>query len=228
MPVQNPMFVRERLTRAGKKWYSRAEVKEAMQEEKRRALPYVSIALVAANVLLFLVGEMDGGRINNAGMLDVYHFFVRGEYWRIVTFLFLHSGIDHIFNNMVMLYFMGTMIEREIGHLPYGAIYFLSGLGSGAFSLWMKLSSNSMVGTVGASGAIFGLDGLLLSVVLSFRGSIPNITPRNVMLMIGLSLYSGLRSSNVDNAGHIGGLIIGFLLGMLFCGIRKRRLGDAR
>ena len=70
---------------------------------------------------------------------------------------------------------------------------------------------------------IFGLDGVLLAWILLDRQSMPDVTPKRVILMIALSLYSGFTAQNIDNAAHVGGLVTGFLAGLLFCALRKHR-----
>ncbi len=194
-------------------------------QKRWKEVPYVSIMLVAVNVLLFLITEFGGDDLYEVGALTVEGVLVHGEYERFIISMFLHGGIDHIFNNMVILYFMGSMIEKEIGHLPYGVIYFLSGIGGGMLSLYVKLIQGTSVGSVGASAAIFGLDGLLLAMVLFYRKPMPMVTPLRVGLMIALSLYSGFTATNVDNAGHLGGLLTGLILGSLFCMIKRYSKG---
>lgn len=192
---------------------------------KWKEVPFVSIALVATNVIVFLITQFVDGSLFEAGALNVEGVLINKQYGRFLWSMFLHAGIEHLFNNMVMLYFMGTMIEKEIGHLPYGVIYFLSGLGGGLLSLYMKLMLGNPAGSVGASGAIFGLDGLLLAMVLFYRRPMPMVTPLRVCLMIALSLYAGLTSGNIDNAAHFGGLLVGLILGALFCLIKRYSKG---
>lgn len=198
---------------------------EKMRMIKWKEVPFVSIALVATNVIVFLITQFVDGSLFEAGALNVEGVLINKQYGRFLWSMFLHAGIEHLFNNMVMLYFMGTMIEKEIGHLPYGVIYFLSGLGGGLLSLYMKLMLGNPAGSVGASGAIFGLDGLLLAMVLFYRRPMPMVTPLRVCLMIALSLYAGLTSGNIDNAAHIGGLLVGLILGALFCMIKRYSKG---
>ena len=186
-----------------------------------KELPIVSILLVAVNVIVFLISSRDGGRLVRLGRLDVQDVLVKGEYARFIWYMFLHSGIEHIFNNMVMLFFLGSMIEKQIGHIPYAVIYFLSGIGGGMISLYVRLRLQDPVGSVGASAAIFGLDGLLLAMVLFFGSTIPTVTPKRILLMIALSVYSGFTSENIDNAGHLGGLLTGLLVGAIYCMVRK-------
>lgn len=194
-----------------------------MQQRNWKNLPWVTIALVAANILVFLICKIDGGRLYERGRMNVSGVIGRGEYTRLLRAVFLHADFAHLLNNMTVLFFMGAMIEQAIGHVPYGVIYFLSGLGGSALSLCWKYLSRDPVGSVGASGAIFGLDGLLLAVVLFSRRDMPTVTPRRVILMIAMSLYSGFSSGNIDNAGHVGGLLAGFAAGTVYCLIRRRK-----
>ena len=92
-------------------------------------------------------------------------------------------------------------------------------------SLYVKLVQGNPAGSVGASGAIFGLNGLLLAMVLFYRKPMPMVTPLRVCLMIALSLYSGLTAGNVDNAAHFGGLLVGLIVGALFCLIKRYSKG---
>ena len=206
------------------------EEMERLRSINWREIPFVSILLVAVNVLVFMISENDGGRLLDLGDLNISDVLGNREYFRFLTYSFLHAGMDHILNNMVILYFMGTMIEKEIGHIPYAIIYFLSGIGGGMISLFVRFRMHDLVGCVGASAAIFGLDGLLLAMVLFFKSPMPTVTPVRVCLMIALSLYSGFTSENVDNAGHLGGLLTGLLLGAVFChcqrDLRRKLHGD--
>ncbi len=178
--------------------------------------PIVSIILVGINIVVFLVCQFTDlpyllGREN---VLDVVY---RKEYWRILSAMFLHVDQYHIFNNMLILYFLGEMLEREIGHIRYAILYFLSGIGGGTLSLWLRYLAQDGTSSIGASAAVFGLDGALLAMMLFAGRRLPNATPVRVLLMVGLSLYSGFVSSNVDNAGHVGGLLAGFVVTCIFC-----------
>lgn len=189
----------------------------------RRDMPVVSAALVAINVIVFIVCTFTGNLLYNKGRLDVTSVLAYGEYGRLVWYLFLHSDITHIFNNMVLLFFLGAMIEREVGHIRYAILFFLSGIGGGILSLVYKTMTFDLSGTIGASGAVFGLDGALLALILFSGRRMKNVTPSRVILMIAYSLYSGFTGSNIDNAAHIGGLLTGFLVGAVICIIDRRK-----
>lgn len=191
--------------------------------KRRQELPIVSGILVAANVIVYLICTFTGNLLYNIGELDAAAVLLRGEYGRIIYSMFLHAGIDHLFNNMVILFFLGAMIEKVTGHIQLLLIYLLSGIGANICSLLYKVMTMDSMVSVGASGAIFGLDGVLLAWILLDRQAMPDVTPRRVLLMIVLSLYSGFTAHNIDNAAHVGGLLTGFAVGALLCALRRRK-----
>lgn len=190
-----------------------------MEEPKR--VPIVSAALVVVNVIIFMICTFTGDLLYNMGELGIEKTILDKEYGRIVFAMFLHSDVHHLFNNMLILFFLGAMIEKEVGHLRYVIFYFLSGIGGNIVSLFWKVLNVSLVCSVGASGAVFGLDGVLLAMVLFAGRRMENVTPVRVLLMIGYSLYSGFTGKNIDNAAHVGGLVTGFLLASVMCMIDK-------
>ena len=191
--------------------------------KRRQELPIVSGILVAANVIVYLICTFTGNLLYNIGELDAAAVLLRGEYGRIIYSMFLHAGIDHLFNNMVILFFLGAMIEKVTGHIQFLLIYLLSGIGANICSLLYKVMTMDSMASVGASGAIFGLDGVLLAWILLDRQAMPDVTPRRVLLMIVLSLYSGFTAHTIDNAAHVGGLLTGFAAGALLCALRRRK-----
>lgn len=191
--------------------------------KRGQELPIVSGILVAVNVIVYLICTFTGGLLYNIGELDAAAVLLRGEYGRIIYCMFLHAGIEHLFNNMVILFFLGAMIEKVTGHLQLLLIYLLSGIGGNICSLLYKVIAMDSMASVGASGAIFGLDGVLLAWILFDREDMPDVTPRRVVLMIALSLYSGFTAQNIDNAAHVGGLLTGFAAGALLCALRRRK-----
>lgn len=191
--------------------------------KKRQEVPWASGMLVAINVIVFLICTFSGNLLYNKGELDAVSVLAGRQYGRVVWAMFLHAGIEHLFNNMVILFFLGAMIEKTTGHIQFLTLYFLSGIGGNLCSLLVKLLQMDYSASVGASGAIFGLDGVLLAWILLDRQSMPDVTPKRVILMIALSLYSGFSAQNIDNAAHVGGLVTGFLAGILFCEIGKHR-----
>lgn len=184
--------------------------------EKWKDLPLVSAILVIINVILFVICTFTGNWLYNMAGLSLGDILAKHEYGRILWAMFIHADEGHIFNNMMILFFLGAMIEKEIGHIRYALFYLISGIAGNVLSLLFKfLTYDSM--SIGASGAIFGLDGVLLALVLFSSKKMENVTWARVVFMIVYSLYSGFRGQNIDNAAHVGGLIMGFLLGLGMC-----------
>lgn len=189
--------------------------------KRLRDQPVVSGTLVGINVLVFFICTFTGSVLYNAGALSARAVLDRGEYGRILWAMFLHSDVRHLFNNMLILFFLGAMIEKEVGHVRYCALYFLSGIGGNLLSLWAKAASNDGVGSIGASGAVFGLDGALLALVLFSGRRWEGVTQGRVIFMVLYSLYSGFTGVNIDNAAHVGGLVTGFLAAAVMIMMKK-------
>ncbi len=188
-----------------------------------RKLPLVSGMLVLINVVVFLLCLLNGDTLYVMGRLSVFETIMNKEFGRVLWAMFLHSDVNHLFNNMLILFFLGAMIEKEIGHIPYLLLYLLSGVGGNLQSLLFKLMSNDWSASIGASGAVFGLDGVLLALVLFAGRKMSTVTPVRVVLMIVLSLYNGFSRTNIDNAAHVGGLFTGFLSALVLCVIQRRK-----
>jgi membrane associated rhomboid family serine protease len=187
-------------------------------------VPVVTQALIAINVLFFLAETAAGaglssggsGWIWNHGILWGPYIHIKHEYWRLVTSGFLHAGIFHILVNMLSLYFVGMVLEPAVGRLNFGVIYFVSLLG-GSFGA-LLFSPNIPV--VGASGAIFGIFGALI-VVARARG-IP-IWQSGLGFFLLLNLFLSVSIKGIALGGHLGGLVVGVLCGLLVVEVGERR-----
>ncbi len=128
-------------------------------------------SLIIVNIAVFLLLTLFGRTEDAAFMLDhgaMYEpYIIEGhEYYRIFTSLFLHFGINHLLNNMVILGAIGWNLEMEVGRIRFLIIYFISGIGGNLVSLYFNILQETNVVSAGASGAIFGLMGALLYIVI--------------------------------------------------------------
>lgn len=190
----------------------------------------INTLIVIANIAIFFIFSFMGDTEDSLFMLNhgaMFPPFVieNGEYYRLFTALFLHFGVDHLANNMIMLFFTGKYLEDAVGVVRYLIIYFGAGIGGNLLSFYGMMRNRDYAVSAGASGAIFGVAGALLWVAIRNRGKFENLTTRGLMMMIALSLYYGFTSTGVDNWSHVGGLLCGFLLSMILYW-RKRRQKD--
>lgn len=190
-----------------------------------------TVALIVINVAVFFIMSLFGNTEDAMFMLEhgaMFEPLITGEheYYRIITSMFLHFGIEHLLNNMVILGALGWNLELETGKIRYLIIYLVSGIGGNLLSLYLGVSSAEYAVSAGASGAIFGLMGALLYVAARNRGRMGRISGKGVLFMIALSLYFGITSSGIDNAAHIGGLLCGFILAVIL--YRKKNSYHAR
>ncbi len=147
------------------------------------------------------------------------------EYYRLVTAMFLHADLEHLFSNMLILFFVGANVEYDIGHIPYILLYFLSGITGNLVSTYFDYRTGEFIPAIGASGAVFGIIGAVAVIVFFGRHNLrkgSNLMMR-LALMIALSVYSGFTADNIDNAAHIGGLIGGAVIALLITIIGKKK-----
>jgi len=182
--------------------------------------PIVTYLLMILCILMFIVtyGGYDIERLlffgANFGPL------VRGgEVWRLVSSMFLHAGIVHIFFNMYSLYIVGRQIEDFFGKWKYLVIYLLSGICGSLLSIGF----NSDALSVGASGAIFGLFGAMLYFGYNYRGYIGTIIKSQVLPVVVYNLVIGFFISGIDIWGHVGGFIGGLLVARMLGTIENKK-----
>jgi rhomboid protease GluP len=173
--------------------------------------------LVAINLIIFVWELATGGPDVDHGWL--YGPAVSaGEWWRIFTAAFLHASWAHVGLNMFALFQVGNLVELLYGRVRYALVYVLSIVGSGATIL--AFSPN--VPTLGASGAIFGLFGALVAVGLRLgsrgRGLIGQVLP-----IIVINLAFTFSIPGISAAAHVGGLVTGFVAGLVLFMVPSRR-----
>jgi rhomboid protease GluP len=175
---------------------------------------------VIAFILLHYTPSFGGkGSMLGRGALSWYYVFREREYYRVLTSMFMHSDLEHLFNNMLVLYFVGDNLERATGKWKYLFLYFgtgiLAGLTSISYNMWKEggqyLVENSVF-SIGASGAIFGVVGAMLFIVIINRGRMEDISTRQMVLFALFSLYGGIANTQIDQAAHVGGFLAGILL----------------
>lgn len=186
----------------------------------------LTFILVGINIIVFIVLEIMGSTLDSSfmlahGVMNPYMVVHFGQWYRLFSCMFLHFGIEHLFNNMLLLFFLGQIFEQAVGTTRYAAIYLGSGL-AGSFLSLIALSlqgKNDLV--CGASGAIFGVVGGMILVILVHKGKYATITIKRMLFMAAITLYVGFTTAGTDNVGHVGGIIAGFILTFFLYGIPK-------
>lgn len=189
-----------------------------------------TVILIAANVLVFIILAIIGNTqdvefMYSHGAMSAYGAMAEKEYWRFFTSMFLHFGPDHLLNNMLLLAVSSSYVEPELGHARFSLIYVVSGILGSIISCVYMIYKASYSVSAGASGAIFGIVGALLYIVLIHKGSFSGIKLKGMILSVFLMLFLGITSTGVDNAAHIGGFVAGFLVATL-TGLRRKKRED--
>ena len=178
--------------------------------------------ILGANVMVFIaMVAASGPSMDFTGQVMVHFganfgpYTLSGQWWRLLTYMFLHGGFFHIAMNMWCLWNLGALCESLYGRFTYAAIYLITGVAGGLASVgW-----NPGVLSVGASGAIFGLTGALIASFYLGEFSLSGIsikgTLSSLLFFVGFSLFLGKVVPGIDNACHVGGLVSGLILGAL-------------
>src|SRR4051812_8839791 len=183
----------------------------------------VTTGIIAICVLVYVAMSASSGNFVNPGPEIIFRWggtgpeiLLQGQWWRLVTAVFVHIGIVHIASNMYVFWGLGMIAERLLGRWNFLATYLLTGIAGNVLSLLLK---PNIVGA-GASGAIFGLAGVLIAVLQFGRLTVPNerLKPlkQQVVRLAFINLVIGAIVPAINNVAHLGGLIYGLLLGLLF------------
>lgn len=176
---------------------------------------YVTWFLLAVTLAIFIAETLAGGSQNVAVLINfgakTNNLVRTGEWWRLITPIFLHIGIFHIFMNGFTLLYVGQILEPMIGHWRFFILYMLSGvmgnLASFAFGADAALSA-------GASTSLFGLFGAFLALGLIYRENrFMAELGKSFLGLIVVNLLMDLTMSGIDIWGHVGGAVGGILLG---------------
>ncbi|WP_110111333.1 rhomboid family intramembrane serine protease [Bacillus sp. CGMCC 1.16541] len=198
--------------------------KKKEQDIFNRGKPFFAYIFLSIQVAMFLFLELNGGSENNLTLLEYgakYNpYIVEGEWWRFFTPIVLHIGLLHLLMNSFALYYLGPLVEKIYGRIRFFFIYIFAGF---AGTLGSFIFSSSL--SAGASGAIFGCFGALLFIGRAYPNLFLRTMGYNIMMVIGINLVFGFVVPGIDNAGHIGGLIGGFLAASIVHLPKHKRLG---
>jgi membrane associated rhomboid family serine protease len=188
---------------------------------------YVTYGIIAINVVVFILMAINGAGIFDANAMvhidwgsNYSTLTLSGDWWRLITCVFIHFGIIHLVMNVYALYMAGVYLEPMLGKAKYVTAYLATGVFASLASLWWHSEG---VNSAGASGAIFGLYGVFLA--LLFTNLIPKQTRSSLLQSIGVFVVFNLiygTTAGVDNAAHIGGLVSGLVIGFVFYPLLKK------
>lgn len=191
---------------------------------ERHPAAAVTNAIVAGNILVFVVmGTLGAGWFQVESLMPYVLYGANngaattgGEWWRLLTSMFMHYGLIHLALNMWALFEAGHFLERLQGRALYALTYFASGLGGGFASI---LWHGDKTWSAGASGAVFGVYGAILGYALREKQTIPaaifKALLKSSLIFAGYNIFYGLAARGIDNAAHLGGAVAGFAFGWL-------------
>lgn len=187
---------------------------------------FITPILVGINLAVFIMMVVSGADFLQPGNqsliqwgANIRSLTLDGQWWRIISNLFVHIGVFHVLFNMYALLYIGVLLEPLLGRLRFLSAYLLTGIIASLASLYWHPNTLS----AGASGAIFGMYGVFLALLTTNWIDKTQRTAllTSIVIFVGYNLLYGMKGS-VDNAAHIGGLVSGILIGYLYYpGLRK-------
>lgn len=183
--------------------------------------PHISLFMILINLIMCFCCIEAPAFFYGKGCVGLAY-LLQGEWYRLVTAMFLHGSVDHFFSNMLLLYFLGDLLENKIGKFRFAVLYLLTGIIGNLFSAFYEYVTGVQYVSFGASGAVFGLIGMLFYLVMRKDERIRVSMPA-MLFMIVYCVYSSFVNTQVNVAAHLGGLISGMLLMFVFYPRRKSR-----
>lgn len=192
----------------------------------------ITCSILLINIIVFLIMDLSFG-------WSIYNTFVEQggisydtivkdhQFYRFLSHMFIHADMDHLFGNMIVLFFIGTQVEKRLGRYRYLILYFIGGLVAAITSLGYNRIQDSSTLSIGASGAIFAVVGAMVAIVIFNKREFEEIGIRQLLFFVVISIINGMNAQGIDNAAHVGGLLAGLILGQVlyFDAINKKKGG---
>lgn len=179
------------------------------------------VITVAVFVIMEIMGDTtDAAFMEKCGALWTPDVIDKHELYRLIAPIFMHFGIEHLFGNVLLWYFMGDVLERALGKVKYLILFIFSGIAGNAATMAWELHTGDYAVSAGASGAIFGILGALLYLALVNKGRFEYMTIKQLLFYIVFSLIVSYETAGVNYIAHAGGLVAGFILAAIL--YRKR------
>ncbi|MCD1571229.1 rhomboid family intramembrane serine protease [Agromyces mediolanus] len=186
-----------------------------MRSAAGRGAPVVTYSIIGVTLVVYLLQFLTGSLLTNLFAFTPQAFVLSIEPWRALTSLLLHGSILHVLLNMYTLWLFGQLLESMLGRWRFLALYLIAGL---AGSIGVVVFADPFTWVLGASGAIFGLMGAFVVIQRRLGG---NLTQLYVLLAINLAI-GFLPGANISWQAHLGGLIGGALVGLIYLETRDR------
>lgn len=197
---------------------------------KEKTFPYVTAGLILVNVVCYFILVLGGSTASPAYMISrganfAPYVFERHEVWRLLTSMFLHFSFQHLAGNMVYLGLLGWNYEKIVGHLKFFLIYMLSGIGGSVVSCAYHQLSGEYTVSAGASGAVYGIIAMVIYLMyVAKKRSGSAFLLYRIAIMLAFLFYSNfVNGRGVDIAAHIGGLVFGVILSLIFLPYKTRK-----
>ncbi len=187
----------------------------------------VTLLLMGVIIGYFVIQIFMGVSIDNPSNRELLRFGANFlpmtiiEPWRLLSAGFIHIGLMHLLFNSFALYYFGQVAEIMLGRVKFFVLFVLSIIGGNILTLYQGFyhyleTGSGLAISAGASGGIMGIGASLIALSFSPHPFAKNLNKKSLLMVMAINLMMGFAVPNIDNAGHIGGAIVGLLLGVVF------------
>lgn len=180
---------------------------------------FLTFSLILVNIIVYIYINIINSNIFETLVRELAispRIFYNNEFYRLFTAMFLHADFGHLISNSLSLYIFGSLVERFVGKLNFIICYFVGGIIGGALSAFFNSGLS-----IGASGAIFAIEGALIYFYLRERDNFKNLNLYTLCMLIIINIFIGTLNPKIDNIAHIGGFLGGFILSIIIYEIKK-------
>ena len=203
--------------------------RETKTDSPFQVLP-VTVGLIAVNILIYIIFNIfllqNGHDFISLGANSWTEIRTYGEYYRLITSIFLHADIKHLMNNMLILFVIGGRYEACEDKIHFLLIYFIGGVLASLASMAYNMNLGYNISSIGASGAIFALIGGAVAAVIKNHHKLKSLSRTQLIAFTIFSLYAGFKDSYTDNSAHLGGFLAGLIIGLIISSGRKTYNND--
>lgn len=191
--------------------------------------PFITYSLIIINIIIWILMELAGGTTNTEvlvkyGAIDSFSFFIKHEYYRLITSMFIHIGIFHLLYNIFAIYIFGSRLEKHMKTWSFILLYVLSGFSGGMLSIVVDYINNRVIISAGASGAIYGIIGAILIYSIIYRKEIGGLTSSTLFIMFIIGIAFGSMNPQISNLAHLGGFIGGAIVAYIITKIQQKTI----
>lgn len=197
------------------------DIEKNPKQDLRAFFTPANMGLILCNIIVFILYKYFNECILEYGVMEWSAVAFDHQYYRFITSVFLHFDWEHLISNMMILFLAGNFVERYFGSFRYITSYLICGLAGSMLSFYFQIGGDTIVWSAGASGAIYGILGILAVLLIRTKGKLAQVQGPGLFILVVGSIFQIYQNFGTDNWAHLGGLAAGVIIGIV---LKKKRI----